>query len=97
MRRQEEVLVALSCVDVMHHDEEAGTLQLEIGIDVHDGVGTDGNGVLLILQIELLNRRRIGRGVVLGEDAYIGTKLQGEYLLGNLREDVEVMVEVERR
>jgi len=73
MGRQEEILVALPCIDVMHHDEETGTFQLEVGIDIHDRVGTDGNGVLLILQVKLLNRWGVGWGVILREDAYIGT------------------------
>ena len=40
VRGEEVVLVALSCIQMAHHHEEAGVLDVNIGVCIHDRVVT---------------------------------------------------------
>ena len=69
----------------------------EIGdtIYVYDGVTAYFHQVVRRLQMELLDAGCIGGCVVLGEVTDIGTQLNGQHLLGEFGQYVEVMVERE--
>ena len=38
MRSEEVVLVALSCIDVAHHYEETGVLDVNVGVNIDDRI-----------------------------------------------------------
>ena len=87
---KEGVLAGHVACYVVPHDEEAGSLQVHVGVDVDEGVVAQGNaavgdllhGILIELWTEV-------GGFVLGEEGAAGTELDAEYT-GNLETEVEV-------
>lgn len=89
---QEIVAVTHARVDVVHHDENACAFQLQVGIDVDYRVSSDFHLIVCGLQVELLDGRRVGRGIVFTEVAYIGSQLDGQHLFSYLGQQVKVVV-----
>lgn len=94
---EEIVLVALACIDVAHHDEEAGVLEVCVGIYVYDRVVTYLHIVFAItLYCVHSYVWRIVWGFVAGKVAYVCTHVYLQYL-GDANLDVEVAVYIESR
>ena len=95
MRGEEIVLVALSRIDVAHHDEEAGMLEMCVGIYVYDRVVTY---LYIVLAIPLYGIHsyvwRIVWGFVAGKVAYVSTHVYLQYL-SDVHLDIEVAVYIE--
>ena len=74
VRGIEIVLVARTCIDMAHHDEEATLLELEVGIDIDDRIithlGAQGGVLLHTIHAYL---RTVFWCIVAGEIAHIGT------------------------
>ena len=77
-------------IHVAHHDEEAHTLQHEIGIGVDEGIAAQLNAAgFVLLNGKLVERRAEVRGVVFAEPDGIGSQLYAKHL-----RDLEFQVEV---
>ena len=92
MRHQEGAGVAHPCIDVIHHHENACTLQVQVDIGVDDGVAAYVHPVVLGLERELLDGGHVGRGVVGGEIPQIRPELQRQDL-EQPGQQVEIMIE----
>ena len=95
VRHQEGIGASHTRVDVIHHGKDTRPLQVQVGIYVYDGVTAYFHQIVRRLQMELLDAGCIGGCVVLGEVTDIGTQLNGQHLLGEFSQYVEVMVERE--
>ena len=97
MRGEEIILVTLAGIDVAHHDEKAGMLEMCIGIYVDDRVVAYLHVVLAITLYGIhAHVWRIVWGFVAGKVAYVGTHVYFQYL-GNVYFDIEVAVYIECR
>ena len=74
-------------VYVRSHDIKARALEVEVGVDVDDGIVAELDALRRVLQGELTYDGRIGRGVVFGEIAYVAADLRTEHF-GNLEFEV---------
>ena len=91
----EEILsVAAARIDVTHHHEEAGMLQVEVGVDVDERIVARLHTVVACLHGILSERRTVVGGIILCEVASVGTKVAFQHLC-NLEAQVEVGVDVE--
>ena len=77
---KERVTCTHTLIYVRIHSEEAGTLQMQVGIDIHYRIAADFYLVIFRLQMELLNGRRVSRCIVFGKVSHISTQLHGKYL-----------------
>ena len=73
MGSEEIVFLAYAGIDVAHHHEETGVLEVEIGIDVDDRAVADLHLAVVGLYGVLSDARHIFRCVVLGEVAEVTT------------------------
>ena len=95
MGRQEIVAVARACRDVAVHDEEAGALQVHVGIDINEGIAAQLHAALgILLDGKLVELRTEVGSVVLGEEADVAAYLEGQ-LTDHHELQVEVAEEVE--
>ena len=92
--RKEVVAVALTCIYVAHHYEEACVLQVEIGVYINQRIvahlGTAGAGLNTLLSESWAI---VGR-IILGEVACIGTEVALKHSC-NLESQIQIGVDIE--
>ena len=91
---EEVVAVALACIDMAHHHEEAGVLQVEVGINVHQRIVAHLSAVVAVLYTILSKSRTIVGCLVLGEVACVGTEVALQNPR-NLESQIQIGVDVE--
>jgi hypothetical protein len=95
VRGEEVVLVALSCIQMAHHHEEAGVLDVNIGVGIDDRVVAHLHVLLAVaLHGILTDVRRIIRSLVACKVSGVCTQLDIQYLY-HLEFDEEVGIYVE--
>ena len=94
MGGEEIVATAAAGIHVGHHHEETGVLQVEVGIDVHDGVVANFLLCFAFLHAELSEGRAVVGGCIFREVAGIGTEVDAEHA-GNLEAHEEIGVDVQ--
>ena len=94
MGNEEGIACSALVVDVGGHDVEAGVLEVEIGIDVDDGIIAHLHAGGLVLYAILSDDGAIGGAVIFGEIAEVGTQL-GQEDFGKTEFEVEIGVGVE--
>ena len=94
MRREKIVLPSASGIDMTGHQEESRLLELEIGIDIHDGIVADLRQTVTCLNSELSQRRTVVGGIIAGEITQIGPQVAFQHTR-NLKAQIEIGVDIE--
>ena len=91
---EEVVAVALTCIYVAHHHEEACVLQVEVGVYINQRIVAHlGTAVASLNTILSKSRAIVGR-IILGEVACIGTEVALKHSC-NLESQIQIGVDIE--
>ena len=94
MWRIEILLAAVAGIDMAHHDKEAGMLQVEVGIHIHQRIVAHFCLALSFLHGKLSQTRGVIGGIVLGEIAGVRSQVTLQHL-GYLELKIEVGIDVD--
>ncbi len=95
MRSEEVVLVALSCIDMAHHYEETGVLDVNVGVNIDDRIVAYLYVVLAVALYRILSHIRCIVGSFIAcKVAHVSTQVYVQHLY-YLELDVEVGVGIE--
>ena len=72
MGSEEVAVFSLSLNQVVHHQEDTGTLQVKVDISVHERIISEFVSCIFILQVILSDSRSIVGLIVFGEVSHIG-------------------------
>ena len=95
MGREEVFTRTATGIDMAHHDKEACVLEVEIGIDIHDGISAKFDTTRFILLYgELSESGCIVGCFILGEESHVGSEIAFQHLC-DLELEIEIGVQVE--
>ena len=92
--REEIVALAGSRIHMAHHDEETGVLEVEVGIDVDNGIVAHFDGDFVFLHDKLADGGTVVGCIVFREIAGVGAKVAFQHA-GYLEPQEEVGVDVQ--
>ena len=92
--RKEVVAVALTCIYMAHHHEEACVLQVEVGVYINQRIVAHLGTAVAGLNTILSESRAIVGCIILGEVACIGTEVALKHSC-NLESQIQIGVDIE--
>ena len=95
MGGKEDVASLFGVVHVVGHDVEPRVFEVEVGVNVDDGMAAHLDAVVGSLYGKYSKLGTVGRGFVFGEVAHVCAELYAEHF-GNTEEQVEIGVGIER-